>query len=338
MFLQVGDTLLRVVELTRLDRDAVWTGDKTDLIGIDTIIGVLATLAPGGLPRMDSAVGLDPDTIVHLDGTDPTAATLARNPRGLDPGDAQPIAAPVLESGLPAESPVHAIDQSSGPETDAMIRLHLWRPRQKLILWAYRKGTGQLCRWIESPRPGMDTDLANGPTPLSLDIVQASGEPTSVVVHFQIATRMSPCPTGSDRLVLSHRWQMKHGHDENHYLTRTIDGECIFNGAVLRKLGLSPDAIRRQFIHPIPVGMQRTPPTVTISPDGLTIKYTVVDTDPTIVFDAAESGCTQMQILEKVLYQNPTTWNRDTNTPGASPSAGGNGITGFFSGGLFGGG
>jgi hypothetical protein len=315
MFVQYGDVFLRVVELTRFDRDAVWTPDRTDLIGVDVILGFLVTLMPGGDPRMDSATVLNPDTVAHLTGSDRTAAALRNNPRGEDPGITAAFFPPVLETELGGRGPVSAGEERSGPETDAEIRLRLWRPRQKLILWAYDRQTGGLIRWVESPRPGFDTDVANGPIPLSLDVVQASGEPNSVVLHFQIQTRMSPCPTGSDRLVLSHRWQMKHGHDENHYLTRTIDGECIFNGAVIRKLGVSPDDIRRQFIHPIPVGMQRASPTVTISSDGLTIKYQVVDTDPTIVFDPAESGCTTIQIAEKVLYQNPTTWNKD-NSPG----------------------
>lgn len=320
MYVQYGNVTLRVIDMTRFDRETVWSSDGTTLVGVDTTLGWICTLAPGGNPRLDSATVLSPDTVAHLSGADTTAAVLARNPRGAAPGATEAFPPPVLETdpavappGLRAREgpPLAPALERSGPETDAEIRNHLWSPRKKLILWAYDRQTGRPIRWLESPRPGFTTDVANGPIPLSVDVVSVSGEPHSVAIHFQIATRMSPCPTGSDRLVLSHRWQMTHGHDQDHYLTRTIDGEVIFNGAVLRATGVKPDDIRRQFIHPIPLGFRRQPPEIVQSSDGLTIRYRVADTDPTITFDSGDSGCTNVQIAERVLYQNPTTWNGD---------------------------
>ena len=319
MYLQIGEGaekfFLRVIDMTRFDRDAVWSPDGTTLIGVDTILGWNCTFAPGGYPRLDSATALSPDTVAHLVGSDATEAVLRANPRGANPGATERVVTPPsMELDVPGSSPVPANLERSGPETDAELQRRLWLPRQKIILWVYDKQTGRPIRWLESPRPGFTQDAANGPIPLSVDVVSVAGEPLSTAIHFQIQTRMSPCPTGSDRLVLSHRWQMTHGHDADNYLTRTIEGQVVFHGGVLAHLGIQPDSIRRQFIHPIPLGMRRTPPTVTQSPDGLTIRYTVVDTDPTIMFDAGDSGATNVLIAEKAVWQHPTTWNGDPHS------------------------
>lgn len=306
-----GAVLFRVADLVQMDRDAVWSEDGTDLIGVDLTLGLIMTAAPGGNPALDSVVGLSPDTTAHLDGSDATARKLGTNPRGENPGASVGFFAPVFETAGAAPFPVRAVSERSGPETDAEVRNWLWRPRQKMILFAHDRQTGARIRWVESPRPGMPTDLANGPYPLSVDVLQASGEPNSIAYRFVVQTRLSPCPTGADTLVLSHRWQMTHAHDDDHYLTRVIEGNVTFNGAVLRRLKMQPDWIRRQFVHPIPLGFKRKPPTVAQSSDGLTIRYRVEDVDPTIMFDSGDSGCTNIQIIEKVSFQNPTTWNGD---------------------------
>jgi hypothetical protein len=303
MYLEYGSVVLKVIDLTRFERTTVWTPDGTDLIGVDTIIGVTATYAPGGVPRLVSVRALSPDTSDTLTGRDTTKVQLDRNPRGLSPGAAAPILPkPLFEPG--GRAPVPRAFERAGPETDAELRGRLWVPRQKLILWAYDRQTGLPIRWLESPRPGFDTDAANGPIPLSVDIVSASGEPNSVAVHFQVETRMSPCPTGSDRLVLSHRWEMTHGYDQDYYLTRSITGQIIFNGALLYRSEprrvFRPDFVRAQFLHPIPLGFQRRVPQITQSSDGLTIHYVITDTDPTICFSPGDSAATRIELLERM--------------------------------------
>lgn len=311
MYAQYGTVKLTVIDLTRFDRETVWTDDQTDLLTIRQTIGMTATYSPGGLPFLPSVTTLSRDTqaAIGLSGeTDPTAATLVATPRGTNPGTTRAILpAPIMEgdAGL-AFLPTRPEDQKTGPETDAELRARLWLPRQRFILWAYSRASARPIKWLESPRPGFTTDAGNGPKPLSVDVVSASGEPNSVVVHFQIQTETSPCPTGSDRLVLSHRWQMSHTHDENNYLTRVVDGQIVFNGAVMRLQGIRPDFVRAQFIHPVPIGFERKVPLVVQSSDGLTIRYQIRDTDPKIIFDPSDSGATMIQIVEKMLQSVET--------------------------------
>ncbi len=311
MHAQYGPVNLKVFDLVKYDRVAQYSPDGADLIGIDTVIGLLGTYAPGGVPRMTSATRLDARTTETLTGTDRTRRRIDET-GGIGDSPTYPVPALELDGGPVTDSVPAARGQwRSGPETDAELRLLLLRPRQPFILWAWDRQTGNPIRWLQSPRPGFTTDLANGPIPTQCSVVGVSGEPESTAIYFELQTLMSPCPTGSDRLILSHRWQMTHGHDDKHYLTRTIEGECVFNGAVMRATGIQPDWLRRQLLHPIPVGFERKPPDVTLSPDGLTMRYKVEDTDPTIIFDPGDSGATQVSIVEKVIYQRPTTWNRE---------------------------
>lgn len=312
MFLDYGAVRLSVIDLTRFERDTVWTDDGCDLLYVRHTIGVTATYAPGGYPRLPSATVLSDDTnktITPPNGAarrsqDNTLSVIKTNFRGADPGKTTGIIAePVLEPDIPGSGTglLPGALWHSGPETDAELRLRLLTPRQKLILWAYERQTGNPMLWVESPRPGYPTDVNNGPRPLSCDVVSAAGEPNSVVVHFQVQADLSPCPIGSDRVVLSHRWEMSHSHDENYYLTRTIKGQIVFNGGLMDALGERPDFLRAQFIHPIPVGFKRMIPEITQSSDGNTIRYTVTDTDPTITFDPGNSGATQMHIVERLV-------------------------------------
>ncbi len=297
MILQIGQVLLPVVDLVRFERDTTWTEDGADLESIQTVIGAVATYAPGGYPRLPSATALSTPTVQTLDATDPTAATVRLNVRGANPS----YPAPSLETDVLGPGAIPPTSLRSGPETDAELRAHLWRPRQKVILWAFDRQTGAAIRWLESPRPGFSTDLGNGPKTRAVDVISASGEPNSLAVYIEIETEMSPCPAGSDRLVLSHRWEMAHTHDENHYLTRIIRGQIRFNGAVVRATNTRPDDVRAQFIHPIPLGFERRVPECVQSSDGLTIRYTITDTDPTITFDPGSSGAVKMSIVEKVM-------------------------------------
>lgn len=329
MYLQYGNVILKVIDLLRYDREGIYTPDKTELLHVRHTIGVSCTYAPGGDPAMPSVVQLSPDTAAVLNGNDRTAVVVSQNLRALNPGQtAEVFADPRLETddgtittlstaGGLAYGTAPVRQHHTGPQTDAELRYRLMIPRQKLILWAYDRQTGDPIRWLESPRTGMTTDATFGPLPIGNPVVSAAGEPNSIGVYFEVQTEMLPCATGSDRMVLSHRWQTSHSGDDNNYLTRIIRGEIIFNGEYVHTFGINPDDYRNQFIHPIPVGFVRKVPEVSQSTDGLTIRYTITDTDPTIVFDAGDSGATQLSIMEKVLYNVP----RSTNGPGGASDA-----------------
>lgn len=306
MYLQYGSVTLKVIDLLRYDREAIYTPDKTDLLTIRHTLGVSAVYAPGGDPRMPSVTALSEDTEKVLSGQDRTAEAVSRRIRGYDPGQLARVEEyPHMEHNTVESEQIAMSRLHSGPQTDAELRYRLMLPRQKLILWAYDRQTGKPIRWLESPRPGMATDAMNGPLPIGNPVVSAAGEPNSIGVYFEVQTDVLPCATGSDRAVLSHRWQMTHVGDENNYLTRVTHGEIIFNGEYVHTMGVVPDDFRNQFIHPIPVGFVRRVPEVTQSSDGLTLRYTILDTDPTVVFDAGDSGATMLEILEKITYNAP---------------------------------
>lgn len=306
MELDYGPVHLVAGDLTMYKRENAYTPDGSNLVGVDHTVGFLGTYGYGGDPVMPSVKALSPNTVGKMTGTDLTAAGLRADPRGRDPS--APLAAgavlnpPNMESDFVATDPTEFF---TGPQTDVELSHWLTRPRQKLILWAYDKQTGRRVRWLESPRPGMKVDVNGGPFPISHDVVNASGEPNTVAVHFQVTTRVSPCPIGSDRLVIAHQWQMTHAPDENGYLSRVIEGEVVFHMGVMSVISARPDLIMNQFIHPIPLGFQRKPPTVTLSPRGDTVKYTIIDVDPTIIFSPGDSGAASIQIMERHELQVP---------------------------------
>jgi hypothetical protein len=308
MYLQYGSVTLKIIDLLRFDRQAILTPDGADLLYTRVTLGVSAVYAPGGVPAMASVTELSQDTDRRLGGLDTTADLLVGNPRGRDPQGL--LDKPKMEhdksfAGKPRVSPTPLDQQHSGPETDAELHRRLMMPRQKLILWAYDKRDGLPIRWLESPRGDMATDATVGPTPLQNPVISASGEPNSIGVYFEIQTDLTPCPIGSDRLVLSHRWRVAHGHDENQYLTRTITGVIVFNGGYIRTFGTNIGDVAAQFVAPVPVGFTRGLPMTEESEDGLTIRYTVTDTDPTVMFSPGDSGATQISIQEVLTYTNP---------------------------------
>lgn len=305
MYFQYGTLTFKVIELVRYERRNIYSEDGTDLLYVRHVLGVAATYAPGGLPKLASVIGTSRTTDFRLQDGDDTIATVRSTlGRGNDPDPATTRTTPQLESDFSGVVSVGL--HHSAPETDAELQNRLLVPRKRLILWAYSKQTGGLVRWLESPRPGFTVDATVGPLPLSCDIVSTAGEgPTKAVMFFQIQTDLPPCPVGSDRFVLSHRWEVSHTHDEDNYLTRVTEGTIVFHAGIRDALALNPDAVRNQLIHPVPIGYERKVPSVRQSGDGTTIKYTITDTDPKIMFSPGDSGCTTIEILERCTILTP---------------------------------
>lgn len=326
MYVQYGNTTLRVIDLQRFERVNIYTPDNTELLYVRKTLGFSTEFSPGGLPKMPSASQISPHVAETFSGADPTSTKLTTNPRGETIGGSY-LNAPSLEDDVGGNSQAPPTAWRSGPETDGEISSRLMIPRQRLILWAYDRQTGAPIRWLESPRPGMTVDCTTGPLPLSCDVISVKGEPNSVGIYFQIQTDMSPCPTGADRFVLSHRWTMTHTYDEDYYLTRITSGEIIFHAGVRERISTNPDSVRNQFILPIPTGFRREIKEITASSDGCTIRYVVADTDPTICFSPGDSGATQMSIVETSQYTQPLIGGINTGgtapgTPTAPPYAG----------------
>lgn len=295
MWVEYNGVRMTVTEFVKCDRSAVYTPDRVDLLYVRWSLGFVCSVAPGGWPKMLSATSLSPNVDAVLKGNDTTAATLKANAKGIDP------LFPSLH--LETDDPSATIPTGSwyaGPQTDAEVRNRLMIPRKKLIVWAWDMQSDKPIKWLESPRKGMTVDAAVGPTPIGWDVVSASGEPNSMMVLFQINTDVSPCPMGSDRYVLSHRWETMHGYNQDQYLTKKIEGDIVFHGGVRDLLLRNPDWIRNQFFHPVSLGMQRESVMLVGASDGLSFHYTILDSDPTIVFSPGDSGATQMTIAEKI--------------------------------------
>lgn len=192
----------------------------------------------------------------------------------------------------------------AGPiNTDRELELYLRAPRRKLLVWAFDQ-SGAPIVWIESPRRNAPSDARTGPVVLNCSVRQGPNG-NSFFVGFDIRTWLTPCEDGSDRPLLSHRWQMTHTEDENHYLTRVVRGTAVFDLGNLLEAGQNPDWFRKQLFHPIPFGFRRRLGPVTLSSDGAVLNYEYSDTDQTITFDPWDTGATQLEIHEKVHYYNP---------------------------------
>lgn len=300
MNLEYNGVAMELLELDQVSREGVYSSDGQELIGVKWIISATCTYAPGGYPVGTAVTSISGTTDEELyPPVELSSSAFKPDIRGKNP----------LELRIAQRNnskPGAAMFGFNAVVTDTEIRSRLWQPRQKLILWVWDNklpATRQI--WMESPKPNLVCDIAGGPKPLAVDVISTTGEGLNMGIHFQIMTILSPCPNGSDRLILSHRWQMTHTHDADQYLTRVIDGEIVFNQGLMETADVNPDWLRSQFLHPIPLGMKRTVPTLTRSSDGATIRYQIVDTDTTIMFDAGDSGATNIDIVEQVSYLAP---------------------------------
>lgn len=283
---------MELLQLDRVERDAVYSEDGADLLYVRWLIGATCVYGAGGRPVGTAAKAVSANTEIEaLGGYNRSQNQL----NGTNVGE------------FPWTQERNIVGNTRGYDallTDVELRTRLWTPRRELAIGAYDT-SGRELYWLRSPKPGFACDLAGGPKPIAVDVVAAHGEGTSFGVHFQIETAVSPCLAAADQTVLSHRWQMTHTHDEDNYLTRVIDGTIVFNMAFIATTGVSQDSIRSQMFHPIPLGFKRTLGPISLSSDGSTLKYTIIDTDQTVVFDAGDSGATQMSIIENLKYTQP---------------------------------
>lgn len=323
MKLEYNGVVMDLFELTEYSRECVYSADGADLLYVKHRIGAVCTLAAGGWP---AGLSLDPakpnpGTIDELNGA------ARRQPNQLFLQGVNPkFGTYPFPKKTPRPSNATALF-SPGFWTDTEVRARLSIPRRKLKISAYHVD-GKERVWLESPRPFPQiqeikagnapppivpakdvtlTDAANGPIPLQVDVIDTAGEGTSLGVHFMIETCLVPVDPEAERPLLSNRWQVTHTHDDDHYLTRITKGVAVFNGGIMRLAQQSPDWFLNQFVVPIPLGFIRKVPEVTASSDGLSVSYTITDTDPHVMFDPGDSGATSMDIVETLNYFAPTT-------------------------------
>lgn len=296
MKVEYAGVAMRIVEIHEYERVNVYSPDGADLLYVTHRVNLSAAMFPNGYPA-----GLAATTVPQRISDDMTgrAPGLVARPGGFVGGRVDPPVydGPTTDTTLsPGTTPAFI--------TDRIVHARLALPRQKLKISAFNTDGSEYV-WLESPRPGATVDAANGPHVLVVNPEAPAGEGTSMVLNFQIETHLVPVDVQAERAVLSHRWTTQIDHDENYYPSRTIEGVAVFDSAVLASYNWTPDAFRNQLFHPIPVGYRRKLGPVNQSSDGLVLTYSFTDTLVECVFDPANTGATQINIVEDVTYTSP---------------------------------
>lgn len=298
MKIEYNGVELALVEIHSYERQNIFSADHCDLLYVRHKVNLTAQVVSGGNPHGLAAKTLRQGDTRIVDGVREAGEFL---------GEAK---ASLLNEN------VTALNTTANPDageffaaTDKLLVPTLLTPRRKLKMTAYRRdaaGNPQAFVFLESPRPGLLVDSLNGPHPLGCTTTEMTGEaPVSGVLNFQIETHLPPVDNDASRPIISHRWVTTIGHDEDYYATRQITGEAVFDTGLMQRFSESHDAFISQLYHPIPLGFRRNLPSVELSSDGSHLTYTITDTAVSCVFDAADSGATQMMIAENWKFTSP---------------------------------
>lgn len=285
MHISYNDVPLEIVTFDRVERRSVMSPDQTTVLYTEWAISLSCVYHPSVGTYHGTSVTFANES--DREGSSAPPTSLGRSPQEVElefPGEEYPILS----------------------DRELLVRLAI--PRKPLIIWAYDTEGNQVV-WLESPRRVNNTylprDAAHGPIVQANVVTATLGNGVSFGVQMEIKTWVPPCPEGSDRLILAHRWQTSHTQDENHYLTRAVSGELYFHGGLVDQFGIRPDAVARQLLHPIPLGFRRVVGPTTLSPDGLVLRYSFADVDQKVTFDPGQSGATLMAISEVINYRTP---------------------------------
>lgn len=126
-----------------------------------------------------------------------------------------------------------------------------------------------------SPRVMTGYDLNNGPRCRMLEITHVTGnEIFKIEAEFEVCVMECDAegnvPNGTG--VLSNRWSCVDEVDTNFFTTRTYDGLLrTFSGQI------NPNAFRAYVVPPLQPGLRRERMLFSVTEDGLTMRYTVVD-------------------------------------------------------------
>jgi len=298
MKIEYNGVEMALVEIHSYERQNVYSSDHADLLYVRHRINLTAQVVSGGQPWGTAAARVS-DKDARLQDRTRGANEFLGDSKGALNADL-----------LVAQNKTPAVDKGEFyAASDRLLVPRLLTPRRQLKLTAYRVGANgqpQPFVFLQSPRPGMNIDSLNGPHPLGCTVTEPTGEaPVSAVVNFQIETHLPLVDTDAARPIISHRWTTVIGHDEDYYATREISGEAVFDTALMARYDQLPDAFLSQLYHPIPLGYRRNLPHVELSSDGSHLTYQITDTAVPCVFDAADSGATQLLVAENWKFQSP---------------------------------
>lgn len=296
MRISYNGVALELLTIDRGERRLIMTPDQTQVLYTEWALSLSCVYAPSlQVPTSASALGAE------VGGTSIEYGS---------PGDANRDSTAIVTALGTDPRPINfTMPGSYGPiYTDKELQLRLSVPRKPLVIWGYDT-FGNAVVWLESPRrQGNDylpRDAMTGPLVQATVVTADIGGGNLFAVQMEIKTWVPPCPVGSDRPILAHRWQMTHDRDENNYLTRMTEGEVYFHGGLMDQYLLDAGAIAKLLFHPIPLGFRRQLGPMMKSPDGLVVRYAFSDTDTKVVFDPGATGATQMVITENFSHSMP---------------------------------
>lgn len=171
----------------------------------------------------------------------------------------------------------------SPAHTDASLKYYLLTPRRRLVFI-----NGDEIALVSPELSEVEgrvyvCDARNGPTPISCDVKQISGEKTWLVT-YKIETTLAECRSadsvidGDDRdPMLSTAWTQSARVDPEHYTTITTTGLTTFRTDVLKAMNLTADSFRSKAIPGVPSGFQRVEINVQHDEVGRALQWRVVD-------------------------------------------------------------
>jgi hypothetical protein len=164
------------------------------------------------------------------------------------------------------------------------IRQRLLSPRATLIY------TVDGVEMIHSPLLGKGRDEANGPKPIHFNVIKIDGG-KSLFVEYEIETCINECNESRCTLdtsykqmggytVLSNRFAINDSFDTNYLHTRTIQGVIVLSGAnapTPLDANAASKIVADTMLPSIPNGWKRDNITMSVEPDTLTYRYSIVD-------------------------------------------------------------
>lgn len=132
-------------------------------------------------------------------------------------------------------------------------------------------------------------DMVGGPKPRRCTVTEFVGGRLAVV-NWEVEFATKDCLNSGTNAqycsnVMSNRYAITHAIDDKFYTTRTINGTL----RVRENLGAAnPDLLRGLIVPGLPAGFRREVQEFGVQPDGLALKYTIVDRE---VYRVAPSTC-----------------------------------------------
>jgi len=320
MLVSYNGIVFQIVRVTDFVREAVYTPDLTTYLYDSISIRLECLLNLGATTGEDYSQ--QQTTQLKNNKANP-----GKDPPADNPANQQNTAGPATIPRVTKEpdspwSPVRTYNELAN-------RLKV--PRKKLLVWMDSKLTspegnaagidpGEII--LESPLPGFAVDAINGPHCKVHRLDGFHGNSTLWMdVEFQTSINTCSAPNliqNPEGVMIGNTWTFTIEHDpDTHTAIHNINGMAVFRGDLLNKIGVIPDQFRKLFIHPIPDGFQRSPPTLVYHPDNHVVEYQIIDREQLANFVGGQLfNATRIEVSESRQYERPLFGNgRDSAKP-----------------------